>query len=130
MSTTPEDNSGLVAPANSPFKVIARRRPRGRNGRRIAIALIDALLEEPDNIHQLAVSLQEKFDDDPVAFVKDIALPLTPKTMMEEDTGNAPEDKAQEIRENLAVITQGTFNAAPPVHTVIQDPAKAANPQK
>ncbi len=105
-------------PDGTPAYPMAKRRTRGRCGRQNVIAIVDALMEEAENVHQLAATLQERFNNDPIAFVKELVIPLTPKTMMEGDTGNAPEDKAQEIRDNLKILQDNTFGAAPPPHAL------------
>jgi len=50
-----------------------------RLGRKVAIEIIDIILSDGGNIHMLYSAMEDLFNEDPVAFFKDVVMPLTPK---------------------------------------------------
>lgn len=79
------------------------------NGRRAAIQILDTLLAKRENQTKLRDSLQQKFDDDPVHFFKDIAMPLTPRSLLEEgdDSAESNARKIQNALKGMQITTHG-----------------------
>lgn len=59
-------------------------KPRYANGRRAVIELIDAMLQRPQTMAKIAEQLRERLDVDAIGFIKEIAMPLMPKSMIED----------------------------------------------
>jgi hypothetical protein len=87
---------------------------RYANGRKAVISTIDYILSRRQNLVRLHDDLQEAFEINPAQFVKDFALPLTPKEMLEDaEDGDTIQSRAERIREaavemGLTVPDEGT----------------------
>lgn len=89
-----------IDPKKNPEKLAARARLIGR---RMVVDLVDDLLSEENNLRKLRSSMQTSFDGNPLAFVQTVAVPLTPKSMLE-DSNDSDGDKVDKIREGLRAM--------------------------
>ncbi len=53
------------------------------NGRRAALMAIDSLMGRTPNIQKLYNALQERMDVDPVGLLREIVIPLTPRSVID-----------------------------------------------
>lgn len=68
------------------------------NGRQAALQRLDSMMADPTNLEKLGSSMQEKFDDDPLAFFRNVTVPLISKTMIEGQTDEDPMRIRNELR--------------------------------
>lgn len=54
------------------------------NGRRAVLGMLDAMMARTKNIQKVHDAMQERLDVDPVGFIKEVVMPLMPKTMLED----------------------------------------------
>lgn len=75
-TTTDRDAKGHFLPGNAggPGGVAGRKCGRGK-----ALAILDEMLEEAENLETLKEALAESFKKNPVRFFRQIIMPLLPK---------------------------------------------------
>ena len=100
--------------------------PNGRwvsNGRKAALATLDAMLGEERNCQTLRKQLQQEFDDNTIHFFKEIVMPLIPKQMQLEALEDTAETRAQKLR--AALIQMNAATAAIEVELERDTPLKS-----
>lgn len=87
-------------------------RPKFANGRKAALQALDVLLAKHHNITKLSEDMQVKFDENPLKFYQEVAMPLTPKEFLV-DTSGSPQDQAADVRDALKEIDESVERGGP-----------------
>lgn len=96
------------------------------NGRRTAIAVIDRMVADPENLERLEKALQEAFTADPLKVWDGVIRPLIPPKMLEDDDTSTPEELARLIGQAKVEMGQSVRGmTADGTQEVLPDAAEA-----
>ena len=113
-SLTPEALNAIrirTLTAKARQEVAAGKKPEYVNGRKVALMALDHLMGRRTNIQKLYAAMQERFDVDPLGFMQQFAMPLTPKTAMEDQSDQ--EAEIARARVLIQMPDNGRGNNAP-----------------
>lgn len=73
------------------------------SGRCAVVRCLDCVLAHPTNLAKFAQAFQSAVDDDPMAFMKSIVMPLTPKDKSDDSSG--PVVTAESVAQQLCAMS-------------------------